>query len=106
MDMYMLLYFKRVTNKDLWERMRNPMSCGSLDGRGVWGESGYMYVCDWVPLLFTRNCHNIVDWLHPNTKFKACFFFKILVSESDVLSSHKNSSIQMCVLLGLTGNRD
>ena len=34
------------------------------------------------------------------------FFFKILVSESDVLSSHKNPSIQMCVLPVLTGNRD
>ena len=34
------------------------------------------------------------------------FFFKILVSESDVLSSHKNPSIQMCVFPVLTGNRD
>ena len=31
---------------DLWER--------SLGG------NGYMYVYDWVPLLFIWNCHNIV----------------------------------------------
>ena len=37
---------------------------------GSWGENGYvcMYGWVWVPLLFTWNCHNIVNWLYPNTK--------------------------------------
>ena len=34
MDMYTLLYFKWITNKNLL--YRNSMLCGSLDGRGVW----------------------------------------------------------------------
>ena len=37
--------------------------CGSLDGRGVWGENGYVYMYGWVPSLFTWNYHNIVYWL-------------------------------------------
>ena len=44
--------------------------CGSLDGRGVWGENGYMYMYGWVPLLCTRNYHNIVDRLCSNIKLK------------------------------------
>ena len=35
MDMYILLYLKWVTNKDL--RKLCSILCGSLDGRGVWG---------------------------------------------------------------------
>ena len=38
----------------------------SLDGKGVWGENGYMYMYDWVPLLSTWNYHNIVKQLYPN----------------------------------------
>ena len=38
MDMYTLLYLKRVTNKDLLYRTWNSAQCcGSLDGRIVWG---------------------------------------------------------------------
>ena len=35
-------------------------------------ESGYVYVYDWVPLLFTWNYHNIVIGYTPikNKKFK------------------------------------
>ena len=107
MDMFLLLYFKWITKKDLLQRTWNSVSCGSLDGRGVWGDNGYMCVYDWVPSLFTQNCLNIVNQFHSNTKLKAFFFFfTILVSESDALSSHKNPSIQMCVLPVLTGNRD
>ena len=32
-------------------------------------------VCVWVPLLFTRNYHNIVNWLYHNTKCFWCLFF-------------------------------
>ena len=46
--------------------------CGSLDGKGICGENGYMYMYDWVPSLFTWNYGNIVNQLCPNTdkKFK------------------------------------
>ena len=33
----------------------------------------YMYVSGWVPLLFTWNYDNIVNWLYPNTKNGRCF---------------------------------
>ena len=37
MDMYTLLYFKWITNKDLLISTGNyTMLCGRLDGRGVW----------------------------------------------------------------------
>ena len=34
---------------------------GSLDGRGVWGENGYMYMYGSVPLLSTQNYQNIAN---------------------------------------------
>ena len=39
MDMYVLLYLKWITNKDLLYSTGNSaqMVCGSLDGKGVWG---------------------------------------------------------------------
>ena len=38
-DMYTLLYLKWITNKDLLYSPGNcSVLCGSLDGRGVWGE--------------------------------------------------------------------
>ena len=51
------------------------MSYGSLDGNAFGGE-WYMYMYGWVTLRFTWNCHNIVKWLHPNTKLKKKNFFK------------------------------
>ena len=33
-------------------------------------ENGYMYMCGWVPLLFTWNYHNVVNQLYPNRKLK------------------------------------
>ena len=30
---------------------------------GCLGKNGYMYLCGWVPSLFTWNYHNIVNWL-------------------------------------------
>ena len=37
--------------------------CGSLDGKVVWGRLHTCIPYGWVPLLFTWNCHNIVNWL-------------------------------------------
>ena len=37
---------------------------------GSLAENGYMYMYGWVPLLFTWNCHDIVNWLYPNIKLK------------------------------------
>ena len=34
----------------------------------VLGENGYKCMYDWVPLLFTRNDHDTVNQLYPNTK--------------------------------------
>ena len=34
-DLYTLLHFKWITNKDLPYRELCPVSCGSLDGRGL-----------------------------------------------------------------------
>ena len=35
---------------------------------GSLGENGYIYMDDWVLLLFAWNYHNIVNWLCSNTK--------------------------------------
>ena len=44
--MYTLLYLKWVTNKDLvdYNTGGSAQCCGSLDGRGVLKENGYMYM--------------------------------------------------------------
>ena len=42
--------------------------CGGLDGRGVWGENGYMCVYGWVSSLSTRNYYDSVNQLLPKTK--------------------------------------
>ena len=34
--------------------------------RGL-GENGYMFMYDWVPLLFCWNYHNIVNWSFPGS---------------------------------------
>ena len=53
-DRYTLLYLKWITNNVLLYSTANcSMLCGSLDGRGVWGENGYMYMYGWVTLLTT-----------------------------------------------------
>ena len=33
------------------------------------GEDGYMYMNGWVPLRFSWNCHNVVNWLYLHTKW-------------------------------------
>ena len=37
---------------------------------GALGVCGYMYRYVWVPLVFTWNCHSIVNQLYPKTKWK------------------------------------
>ena len=67
-DMYTLLYLKRINTKDLLYSTGNSAQCyGSLDGRGVWGSMDAC-VCVAETLPRTRNYHNIVNWLYPNTK--------------------------------------
>ena len=39
------------------------------------GENGYMYTYDWVPLTSIWNCHNLVNWLYSNIKYKGVFLF-------------------------------
>ena len=46
-DMYILLYLKQITNKDLFCTAHGIL-CDSLDGRGL-GENGYKYV--WLGLF-------------------------------------------------------
>jgi len=47
MDMYTLLYLQWVTNKVLLGTQGiHSMLSGSLDGRGVVGENGYMYMTE------------------------------------------------------------
>ena len=60
-DMYTLLYLKRITNKDLlYSTQFCTMLCGRMDGRGVWGSLG--------PFAIDLKRHNTVNWLYSNTK--------------------------------------
>ena len=61
---YTLVYLKWITNKDLLYSMCNSTQCyvpAWMGGR--LGENWYMYMYGWVPLLFTWNYCNIVNWL-------------------------------------------
>ena len=71
MDMYILLYLKWITNKDLLYSTGNSaqMVCGSLDGKGVWGRMDTR-ICmaeslccppETITTLFA-------NWLYLNTK--------------------------------------
>ena len=68
-NMYALLHLKWITNKDPLQQgtLLNVMWQPGLEGS--LGENAYMYMYDWVSLLFNWNYHNIVNWLYPNTKF-------------------------------------
>ena len=64
-----LLYLKWITNKDLLNSTWNSAQCyGAGWMEGSLGEHGYIYVYGWVPLLFTCNHHNTVNWLYPSRK--------------------------------------
>ena len=43
-----------------------------LGQEGSLGKSGHMYMYSWVPLLFTWNYHNIVNWLSPLLVTQSC----------------------------------
>ena len=63
-DMYMLLYLKWVTNKDLLYSTGTSTQCYVTAWmEGSLGKNGYMYICGWVPLLSTWNYHNIANQL-------------------------------------------
>ena len=70
--MYTLLYLKWITNKDLLYSTWKFAQCyvPAWTGGGL-GNNGYMYMYGRVPLLFTWNYHNVVNWLYPSTK---CFW--------------------------------
>ena len=36
------------------------------------GKNGYMYLCGWIPSLFTWNYHNIVNWLFCCSVAQSC----------------------------------
>ena len=53
-DMYTLLYLKWITNKDLVIAQGTLLNVMWQPGwEGSLGKNGYMYMCDWVPLLST-----------------------------------------------------
>ena len=58
----MISYY--VAQRSLLNVMWQPEWEGSL------GENGHMNLYGRVPLLFTWDYHNIVNWLYPNTKKK------------------------------------
>ena len=60
---------KRITNKDLLYSTWNSAQCYVTAWTGgEFGDKGNMYLYDCVPSLFTRSCHNIVNYLYLNTK--------------------------------------
>ena len=72
MGMYTLLYLKQITNKDLVYSMWNSVQwyVATRTERES-GENGCMCTYGSIPLLFTLNRHNIVNWLYGNTKWEA-----------------------------------
>ena len=69
-DMYILLYLKQITNKDLF-CTAHGMLCDSLDGRGVWGRMD-TNICTAESPLFTWNHHSIACYLTiPQYKIKS-----------------------------------
>ena len=64
-DVYLLLYLKWATSKvPLYIAQGTLLNVMGQSGwEGSLGENGYMYMCDWVPLLSTWNYHNIVNQL-------------------------------------------
>ena len=70
MDMFTLLSFKWITNKDLLYSPEDSAQCYVTAWMvGRLRENGSVHMNGWVPLLFTWNYHNIVNWPYSNTKF-------------------------------------
>jgi len=74
MDMYTALCLKWITNRDLLCSTGNSAQCGSLDGRGVWGENGsnvYIQLSPFaVHLKLSQQCLLISYSLIQNKKLK------------------------------------
>ena len=71
-NIFIPLYLKWVTNKDLLYSTGNSVQCyvaAQMEAGGL-GENGYMYMYDWVPSLFTWNYHKVGNQLYPKTKYK------------------------------------
>ena len=70
-DMYTLLYLKWITNKDLlYSTGKSAQSYVAAWMEREFGGEWYMYMYGWVPLLFTWNCHSIVNQLYSNIIWK------------------------------------
>ena len=70
-DMYTLLYFKWIANKNsLYSTENSAQCCVTAWMVGSFRENGSMHVYGWVPLLSTWNCHNVVNW--PSVQFSCC----------------------------------
>ena len=67
--MYRLLYLKWTINKDALYGTGNSAQCyvAALMGEGLEEDCIHVYVGP-SPLALHLNYHNIVNWLHPNTK--------------------------------------
>ena len=65
MNMYTMRYLKWMTNRDLLHSTWNSTQCYVAACVGRAFERDWMHG---IPLLFTLNCHNIVNQLYPNTK--------------------------------------
>ena len=70
-DMFMLLYFKWITNKDLLYSTWNSAQCYVAAWMGgQFGVEG-VKVCVWLSLGGSRETITLsVNWLHPNEKLK------------------------------------
>ena len=68
--MYILLYFKWITNKNLLYSTWNSAQCyvAAWVGGNFRGRMDTCIMYGWVPSRFPWNYHNIVNWLYPNTK--------------------------------------
>ena len=68
MDVYTLLYFKWITNKDLLYNTGKSAQCGPLSGRGVLGRI-YTYICMAESFCYpTEAITTFVSWLYSNIK--------------------------------------
>ena len=69
-NMYTLIHLKQVTNKVLLCSTGDSVQCYVVVWMGgEFGGEWYMYMCGWVPSLFTWNYHNSADHLYPNMGF-------------------------------------
>ena len=71
MNMYTLLYLKWITSKVLLYNTGNSlclMLCNNLNGEKNLKKNKYMYMYNWITLLYTWNYQNFVNQLCSNVK--------------------------------------